>query len=84
MNQAKKDLKKKERELEEIEDSIMKLEEEKAGLEKQLADPAVFQDEEQSQKVNKAYEELRGKEQSLTAQWEQIAEEIQELQEVVS
>ncbi|QDH79730.1 ABC-F family ATP-binding cassette domain-containing protein [Echinicola soli] len=84
VNQAKKDLKKKERELEEVEGQIMKLEEEKAALEKRLADPAVFQDEAESQQVNKAYEELRGKEQRLTLSWEQLAEEVQELQEAAS
>ncbi|AWW33247.1 ABC transporter ATP-binding protein [Echinicola strongylocentroti] len=84
VTQAKNDLKKKERELEEVEGRIMALEDEKTQLEKQLADPSVFQNEEESQKVNKAYGEVKKKEEELTANWERLAEEIQGLQETVS
>ncbi|MBD8487415.1 ABC-F family ATP-binding cassette domain-containing protein [Echinicola sp. CAU 1574] len=84
ISQAKKDLKKKERELEEVESKIMALEERKESLEQQLADPAIFQNESEAAKVNQAYEKLKQEEAQLNNIWERIAEEIESLQEVVS
>ncbi|WP_200976349.1 ABC-F family ATP-binding cassette domain-containing protein [Echinicola sp. 20G] len=84
VSQAKKDLKKKERELEEVESKIMALEEKKESLEQQLADPAIFQNESEAAKVNQAYEKLKQEEGQLNTIWEKIAEEIESLQEVVS
>ncbi|GAB3646293.1 ABC-F family ATP-binding cassette domain-containing protein [Echinicola sediminis] len=84
VSQAKKDLKKKEKELEEVEAAIMELEDKKAVLEDKLADPEVFQDEAEAAKVNKDYEQLKKKEQVLNSSWEQLAETIEALQEAVS
>ncbi len=82
--QTKKDLKKKEKDLEELEAKIMGLEEEKAKLESQMADPDFYQDEERSASVNTSYGTLLAQISQLNQHWESLAEEIETLQEILS
>lgn len=83
-NQMRKDLKKKEKDFEDLEAKIIKLEEEKASLEKLLADPAVYVDEEKTKETNLAYTAVVKKITALTGEWEKIAEEIENLQGILS
>lgn len=83
-NQMRKDLKKKEKDFEDLEEKIIKLEEEKASLEKLLADPSVYDDEEKTKETNLAYTAVVKKITALTGEWEKIAEEIENLQGILS
>src|SRR5690606_26079709 len=83
-NQAKKDLKKKEKDLEELESTIMALEEEKTLLESKMADPAVYEDDIKAAEINTSYATLKSKIEKLNQNWEKLAEEIESLQEMLS
>lgn len=83
-NRLKKELKAKEKELESLEAQIMKLEEEKSHLEKLMADPKVFEDIPELEKLNKKYQKASADEDALNAAWEALAEEIEELQGTLS
>lgn len=79
-NRVKKELKVKEKELEALEEQIMKMEEEKGRLEAMMADPKVFEDLPELEKLNKTYLTAAERETSLNTAWEALAEEIEELQ----
>jgi len=79
-NRVKKALKGKEKELETLEEQIMKIEEEKQGLEVLMADPKVFEDLPELEKLNNQYQAAVTREAALNAAWEVLAEEIEELQ----
>lgn len=79
-NRVKKELKVKEKELEALEEQIMKTEEEKGRLEAMMADPKVFEDLPELEKLNKTYLTAAERETSLNTAWEALAEEIEELQ----
>ena len=64
---------KKEREVERLEKEIAAAEQEKAGLETKLADPAVYSDGAACAAVQKSLEAAVAKSDELTAQWEQAA-----------
>nr|MBI1230847.1 ATP-binding cassette domain-containing protein [Cytophagales bacterium] len=83
-NRLKKELKAKEKELESLEAQIMKLEEEKSHLEKLMADPKVFEDIPELEKLNQKYQKASADEDALNAAWEALAEEIEELQGTLS
>src|SRR5690606_14776494 len=57
-NLAKKELKKKEKDLSELENEIMALEEDKIKLEAMMADPAVYEDDIKAAEVNSSYAEV--------------------------
>ena len=79
-NRVKKELKVKEKELEALEEQIMKTEEEKSRLEVMMADPKVFEDLPELEKLNKKYQAETAREVTLNAAWEALAEDIEELQ----
>lgn len=79
-NRVKKELKGKEKELAAVEEQIMEIEEEKQRLEALMADPKVFEDLPELEKVNNLYQQAVTKESSLNGAWEALAEEIEELQ----
>lgn len=83
-NQVKKDLKKKEKDMAELEGEIMALEEEKTRLESKMADPAVYEDDNKASDVNASYTALKNKMEKLNQKWENLAEEIESLQEMIS
>ncbi|MFD2035251.1 ABC-F family ATP-binding cassette domain-containing protein [Belliella marina] len=80
----KKELKKKEQDLERIELEIGKLEEIKSSLEIEMAKPEVYSDVEKLEKLNQDYTKLKSKESLLNKDWEKLAEVIEELQGQVS
>ena len=82
--QAKKDLKKKEQELAEIEEKILKLEESKKSLEAQMADPEIYSDNQKLEELNQKYLALKKTEETLNTNWETLVEEIGQLQETIS
>src|SRR5690606_35267943 len=54
-NQARRDLKKKERDLSEIEEKITALESDRVKLESQMADPSVYQNDSKAAEINASY-----------------------------
>ncbi|HLT06213.1 MAG TPA: ABC-F family ATP-binding cassette domain-containing protein [Cyclobacteriaceae bacterium] len=83
-SQARRDLKKKEKDLAELEGQIMDLEEQKIKLEAKMADPAVYEDDQKTMEINTAYTKLKDKIKQLNQDWEKLAEEIESLQEIIS
>jgi ATP-binding cassette subfamily F protein 3 len=81
---AKKDLKRKEKDLAELEGQIMILEEEKSKLESKMADPVVYEDDKKAAEINASYTGLNNKMEKLNQKWEKLAEEIENLQEMIS
>ncbi|MCR9013764.1 ABC-F family ATP-binding cassette domain-containing protein [Aquiflexum gelatinilyticum] len=84
VNEAKKNLKKKEHELALIEEKILQIETKKAELEKKMADPVVFSDIKKMEEVNQSYQKLKNQESELNQNWETLVEEIGSLQEAAS
>jgi ATP-binding cassette subfamily F protein 3 len=84
VNEAKKNLKKKEQELALIEEKILQIETKKAELEKKMADPNVFSDNKKMEETNQAYQKLKNQEIGLNQNWETLVEEIGSLQEAAS
>ena len=84
LNEAKKNLKKKEQELALIEGKILEVETKKAELEKKMADPIVFSDNKKMEEINQAYQKLKSLESELNQNWETLVEEIGSLQEMAS
>ncbi|MCS4433518.1 ABC-F family ATP-binding cassette domain-containing protein [Aquiflexum gelatinilyticum] len=84
VNEAKKNLKKKEQELAFIEEKILQIETKKSELEKKMADPVVFSDNKKMEEVNQSYQKLKNQEAELNQNWETLVEEIGSLQEAAS
>ncbi|MCL6258266.1 ABC-F family ATP-binding cassette domain-containing protein [Aquiflexum sp. TKW24L] len=84
VNEAKKNLKKKEQELALIEEKILQIDSKKAELEKKMADPLVFSDNIKMEEVNQSYHKLKNLETELNQNWEDLVEEIGSLQETAS
>lgn len=84
VNEAKKNLKKKEQELALVEEKILQIETKKAELEKKMADPIVFSDNNKMEEVNQSYQKLKNQETELNQNWETLVEEIGSLQETAS
>jgi len=61
------------KELKQVESSIEKFESEIEGFESQLADPAVYENPEEYEKLNTAYQQKKLELQQLMEKWEQIA-----------
>lgn len=83
VQQAKKELKKLEREMESLEQKIMELELEKEELEGRLADPSIYENDQESASLNDKYATLKKEEASLTKSWESLGEKIEGLQAMV-
>ncbi|MCH6199894.1 ABC-F family ATP-binding cassette domain-containing protein [Aquiflexum sp. LQ15W] len=84
VNEAKKNLKKKEQELALIEEKILQVETKKAELEKKMSDPIVFSDSKKMEETSQAYQKLKSQESELNQNWETLVEEIGSLQEMAS
>jgi len=80
-NEAKKQLKKLEKEFEEVEGKILQLEEEKKQIEAVLADPGIYDRPADMESANAKYLSLTSQEKEYNAQWEKLAEKIEQLQE---
>jgi ATP-binding cassette subfamily F protein 3 len=81
INLTKKELKKKEQELELLEEKISTIEVRKKALEAEMADESVYADSQKLAKVNDAYAKAVAEEKSLNATWESLVETISSLQE---
>lgn len=77
----KKELKKKEQELAQIEEQVMAVESEKEITEEAMALPENYESSEKLQVLNLSYEQLKKKEQDLNANWELLVEAISDLQD---
>jgi ATP-binding cassette, subfamily F, member 3 len=77
----KKELKKKEQELAQIEEQVMALELEKEAKEASMALPENYESAEKLAILNTAYEALKKREQMLNTSWESLVEAIGQLQE---
>lgn len=79
-NLIKKELKKKQQDLEQVENDISSLEKKKAALEIEMAKPEVYADAEKLEALNKDYAAFQAKEAVLNTQWEKLAEEIERME----
>ncbi|MFC0657169.1 ribosomal protection-like ABC-F family protein [Mongoliitalea lutea] len=77
----KKELKKKEQELAQIEEQVMAVALEKEVTEEAMALPENYESSEKLQVLNLSYEQLKKKEQDLNANWELLVEVISDLQD---
>lgn len=76
----KKAIREKEKALEKLEEEITRLENKKLDLENQMADPSVYEDENQMQELNASYSLVMQDEARLNKDWEALAEQIESLQ----
>ncbi|MFN3801653.1 ABC-F family ATP-binding cassette domain-containing protein [Belliella pelovolcani] len=79
-NLLKKELKKKQKDLEKLEYEMMDIEEQKGSLEEKMADPDVFSDSQELDKLNRQYQKVIDKEAELTEIWEALVEEIENIE----
>ncbi|EOZ95752.1 Glutathione-regulated potassium-efflux system ATP-binding protein [Indibacter alkaliphilus LW1] len=84
IDDARRDLKKKEKELATLEENILELEERKSRFEKEMADPDVFSDSAKLESINIEYAGVKNEIENLNDMWELLVEEISTLQETVS
>lgn len=77
----KKELKKKEQELTQIEEQVMAVELEKEATEQAMALPENYESSEKLQVLNQLYDQLKKKEQDLNTSWELLVEAISDLQD---
>jgi ATP-binding cassette subfamily F protein 3 len=76
----KKALKEKEKTLESLEQQITALEKKKNDLEHQLAQPSVYENEAEMQRINEKYTKIKQDETQLNKEWEALAEQIESMQ----
>ena len=79
--QAKKELKKLEEQLQLIEKEISQLEEKKEELEDKLADPSLYLDEAQTQKIQANYKQVDKSLEVANTSWEKLVDQISQLQQ---
>lgn len=84
VDEARRELKKKELFLVDVENKILQLEERKSTLEKEMADPDVFSDTEKLEKINYKYQLVKKDLVKLNQSWESLVEEISTLEETLS
>ena len=82
--QAKRELKKLEEQLQVVEKEISQLEAKKKELEDKLADPALYLDESQAQKIQASYQQVDQSLQASNTSWENLVDQISQLQQQVS
>jgi len=77
-------LKKLEEQLQLIEKEISQLEGKKKELEDKLADPALYLDEVQAQKIQGSYQQVDESLEAANTSWEILVDQISQLQQQVS
>lgn len=82
--QAKRDLKKLEDDLKLVEDEIGKLESQKSVLEKKMADPDLYSNESEAQRIQENYQKIQGYLGKVNSKWEELVDQISALQEMVT
>ncbi|MDN3202598.1 ABC-F family ATP-binding cassette domain-containing protein [Algoriphagus sediminis] len=83
VRQAKNDLRKLQMELESIEGKIENLESDKKKLSEQMSKPETYQDEKKAQEVNLNFGKLEKQLTDLNSSWEDIVDQISNLEEKV-
>lgn len=78
---ARKEYQSKQKTFQKLEDDLSRMNKEKAELEQQLADPANYQDKEQFRKLDEQYKQLSGKLSELSQRYDQVFEEMMQLEE---
>jgi ATP-binding cassette subfamily F protein 3 len=73
-----------EEQLQVIEKEISQLETKKKELEDKLADPALYLDESQAQKIQTSYQQVDQSLQASNTSWENLVDQISQLQQQVS
>jgi ATP-binding cassette, subfamily F, member 3 len=81
---AKRELKKLEDQLQLIEKEISQLETKKKELEDKLADPALYLDEVQAQKIQGSYQQVDESLEAANTSWEKLVDQISQLQQQFS
>ena len=66
------------------EEEIGKLESQKLVLEKKMADPELYSNEVEAQKIQESYLKIEAKLEDVNARWEELVDQISALQEMVS
>ncbi|PRY88501.1 ribosomal protection-like ABC-F family protein [Mongoliibacter ruber] len=84
LDEAKRELKKKGQFLADVEDRILKLEERKSTLEKEMSDADVYSDADKLEKINQKYQVIKADLLKLNQSWESLVEEISTLEETIS
>ena len=79
--QAKRELKKLEEQLQLIEKEISQLEAKKKELEDKLADPSLYLDEAQAQKIQASYQQVDESLEGANAFWEKLVDQTSQLQQ---
>ncbi len=82
--QAKKELKKLEDQLQGIENEIHQLEVQKQDLEAKLAEPSLYLDEVEAQKIQTSYQQVQVSLEKVNTTWEQLVDQISSLQQQVA
>ncbi|WP_114751486.1 ABC-F family ATP-binding cassette domain-containing protein [Pleomorphovibrio marinus] len=80
MDQLKKEIRTKEKDLQDLEERVTQIEKKKEAMEVKLADPKLYQDEVKQEKLTQEYKELLEEEAQLNKKWESLMEEIDALQ----
>ena len=82
--QAKKELKKLEGQLQGIENEIHQLEVQKQDLEAKLAEPSLYMNEVEAQKIQTSYQQVQASLEKVNTTWEQLVDQISSLQQQVA
>lgn len=82
--EAQRNLKKANQKVGEFEEEIAKLETQKAAIEKELADPAIYEDIHALKKANDAYQKCQDALNAKTEAWENAMLEVEELEKVLA
>lgn len=84
ISEHKKTLKEKNQRLNEVENTISKLEKQKQQIEQQLAQPEIYQDKNQLQKYQQGHKKTAEQLNAAQTEWEKIAEEIDQINSIMS
>ncbi len=82
--EAQRNLKKANQKVSEFEEEIAKLETQKAAIEKELADPAIYEDIHALKKANDAYQKCQDALNAKTEAWENAMLEVEELEKILA
>jgi ATP-binding cassette subfamily F protein 3 len=82
IQQAKRDLKKLEEQLQKVEKEIESLDLLKSETEEKMADPEVYEDESKAQKLQASYQQIQKSLLDANTHWEELVDQISHLQEL--
>lgn len=81
VQQAKRELKKLEEQLQLVEKEISQHEAKKKELEDKLADPSLYLDEDKAQKIQASYQQVEESLETANTSWEKLVDQISQLQQ---